>query len=111
MEVLFEFEGSRCPLKSDSSESILDLVLIELKKYNQNACICISTREESCVGGSGSRETYILQRWCVKWKTHVNVERIEEIQDGDRLTVVAKPSTKEIVSFNKHAECGVHIKI
>ena len=51
------------------------------------------------MGGPRSSETFILQRWCVKWKIHVNVERIEEIQDGDRLTVVSKPSTKAIVSL------------
>ena len=39
MEVLFEFQGSRRLLKPQSSEAVVELVLAEVKKFDQYAFI------------------------------------------------------------------------
>lgn len=89
--MLFECEDSRCPLKSDSTKAIVDLVLFELMKYNEDGCICLGL-DKNTIYGEGEA-LYVLQRWCV------NVARLEDIQDGDRLTVIRKSTREAIVSF------------
>ena len=39
MEILFEFQGSRCVLNPQSSQAVVDLVSAELKKFNEEAII------------------------------------------------------------------------
>ena len=34
------------------------------------------------------QDLYILQLWALKWETYVNVTDLEQIEDGDRLTVI-----------------------
>ena len=36
--------------------------------------------------------TFILQRWSEKWSTYVDVQREEDVSDGDKLQVIARPS-------------------
>ena len=44
----------------------------------------------SCERGHQSlaNDVYILQRWASRWETYVDVSDLEQIEDGDRLTVV-----------------------
>ena len=44
----------------------------------------------SCARGqtAGSKKVFILQRWSEKWKSFVDVTDIDQVFDGDRLTIV-----------------------
>ena len=84
MEVLLEYKDSRSLLKSDCTEAILDLILTELKKYDSEARIVFGE-------DSGGGCLYLLQRWSEKWG-YVNTSSADDIADGDRVTVVKKPS-------------------
>ena len=45
MEVLLEFQGSRRLLKPSSSEAVVDLVLAELKRFDQEAFLMVGSAD------------------------------------------------------------------
>ena len=45
MEVLLEFQGSRRLLKPSSSEAVVDLVLAELKRFDQEALLMVGSAD------------------------------------------------------------------
>lgn len=93
MEVLFEYKDSRCLLKGDSTEAIFDLIVNEFKKYEPETTIVSGVSGED--SGAGY---YLLQRWSEKWG-YVNASFADDITEGDKLTVVKKPSSETEVLF------------
>ena len=63
MEILFEFQGSRRMLKPQSSEAIVELVLAELKKFDQDAFILCGSGGDNDSGPSDAKPhvCYLLQ--------------------------------------------------
>ena len=55
----------------------------------------------SCVRGEQHRtdkRVYILQRWVEKWKNFVDVTDVDQINNGDRLTVVLESTNPAVVN-------------
>ena len=86
MEVLFELRESRKTLIT-TKDNIVFVIEEELGKVGVDGVLAYF----SCPQGErrhGSKDVYILQRWTDKWKSFVDVTDIDQIQDGDRLTVI-----------------------
>jgi len=102
MEVLFEYKQSRRRLNPPSSEVLLDFLLAELKSFDKDAFICgIQETTGSADFAKASRGTgYLLQKWSSKWETYVDVGSVDEVVNGDKLTVVLQPSASQTVSHS-----------
>ena len=86
MEVLFELHESRKTL-TITKDNVIFTVEEELGKLGVDRVLAYF----SCPRGErrhGGKDVYILQRWTEKWKTFVDVPDVDQIQDGDRLTVI-----------------------
>ena len=85
--VLFEFDG----LKME-----LSLCRATLSSYIETELHNMGLKE-SVVGLSMSREAtegkkhYLLQRWCKKWDSFINIDNVLQVYDGDRVTVLPNP--------------------
>ena len=95
MEILFEFKGSRRTIKCTARTELRDRICGELDALGV-ADSSVGFAHES---GSSSR-AYILQRFSSKWNTFVDVDKAEDILNGDRLTVVPTPvaATQKVIS-------------
>ena len=100
MEVLFEFQGSRRLLKPQSSEAVVELVLAEVKKFDQYAFILCESISDNDPEQSNAepRVGYLPQKWSQKWDAYVDVITVDEVDDGDKLTVTLKPAKSISVS-------------
>ena len=91
MEVLLEIGGSRKELSVDKGDVVF-AVEEELGQLGMDGILAYF----SCVRGEEHRtdkRVYILQRWAEKWESFVDVTDVEQIKDGDRLTVVLQSSS------------------
>ena len=80
LEVLLEFRGSRLPV-SVTYETALS-VLMEAAKVN----IC----KPGSMPPESDAELYFLQRFSEKWSTFVDIKCVNELKDGDRVTLSLK---------------------
>ena len=86
MEVLLEIEQSRIPLTVDK-DNVVYTVEEELGKIGLDGILA----HFSCPRGEkrhGNKNVFILQRFSDKFKLFVDVTNVEQINDGDRLTIV-----------------------
>ena len=90
MEILLEYKGSRRQLQITDPDDLFEIIEESLKKTGWSGFLALQTDSESDL--AELTDVYFLQRWSHKWSTFVDVADAEEIQSGDRLTVVAKPS-------------------
>ena len=83
---LFELHESRKTL-TITKDNVIFTVEEELGKLGVDGVLAYFSypRGERRHGG---KDVYILQRWTEKWKTFVDVPDVDQIQDGDRLTIV-----------------------
>lgn len=96
MEVLLEIEGSRKELCVDR-DNVIFIVEEELGKLGMDGILAYF----SCVRGEQHRtdkRVYILQRWAEKWKNFVDVTDVDQINNGDRLTVVLESTNPAVVN-------------
>ena len=91
VEVLFEFGGSRKELflrPSTACERIQEEIrCLGYTKAVVNLSVLCSKEDD-----------FLLQRWCKKWDTFVDVECVEQIVNKDRLTVVRNPVSHAVSS-------------
>ena len=113
MEVLLEIgEDSRKELRIDK-DNVVFAVEGELGQLGMDGILAYF----SCVRGEKHRSdkrVYILQRWSEKWENFVDVTDVEQIKDGDRLTVVLDRAAAEVTepteSFNaSNSRCHVSL--
>ena len=94
MEVLLEYKGSRRliqVLDRDISQ-IYGLLQRELNKVGWRGVILQEGPEgESSEANQLSR--YILQKWTEKFQRFVDLVNVEDLEDGDVLTVVLDPGS------------------
>jgi len=82
-DILFEFEGSRKQL-TISASTVLSCIEDQLKNRGiSEPKILLSARCD--VEGEG---IYLLQKWCNKWGTYIDVESIDQLKGGDKVCVV-----------------------
>lgn len=89
LEVLFEFSGSRKVLTVTSLTSLCEKVEGELLKFGVFGTVSPLSQVKQ-EGG----QAFFLQRYDAKWETFVNVDNIDQVIQGDKVTVVSKPCNK-----------------
>ncbi len=94
MDVLFEYRGSRRELAVASPSNLTDIVSEELRNLGRTGAVVL-TSEDTLPTTTGRRqnapEVYLLQRWSTLWNCYVDVRHSDEVADGDRLAVLARP--------------------
>ena len=93
MELLFEFEGSRRRLNPPSSAAVVEFVTAAIREVDRDASISLGNDSDV-----EPRAKYLLQRWSRKWSEFVDVMELHEVKDGDKLTVLPRPTKSCTVS-------------
>lgn len=100
MEVLFEYRGSRRQLSVSDKSSITRVVSSELQRVGKPRAQ-VFTANDSLPTGRSERarpDIYLLQKWSTQWDCYVDVAHYNEVSDGDKLAVIAKPKPPSKVS-------------
>ena len=88
MDVLFQFGDSKRVLKSTSADSLGQQILEELVVFDPKALIVEPGYSKPMVRGNNY---YLVQKWSKKWNDFVDLLDLNEVEDGDKLTVIPKP--------------------
>ena len=93
MEVLFEYRGSRRQLGVSDKENITQVVSGELHRLGRPRAQVYTANDDLPGVGEQSRrsEIYLLQKWSDQWDCYVDVAHYNEVSDGNRLAVIARP--------------------
>ena len=99
LEVLFEYSGSRIVVITELT-LLVEAIESELSKLGVEAVVCLSNT------GIEGENVMLLQRFDNKWQAFLNVEELEEITNGDKITVTLKPSAYSTtkVGFRPHKQ-------
>ena len=98
MEVLFEYSPTeyRCIIHAQKSQLYRDIEhhltlagISEPEVAVLSRTICRPERKHD------GRTEFFLQRWNLDWKCFVNVNSLEEVVPGDRLTVASRRPEKQ----------------
>ncbi len=102
MEILFEYRGSRRQLEVAEKESITRVVTDELRRVGKSRAQVFTASEDlPSMGGGGQKpDIYLLQRWSSQWDCYVDVSHCNEVTDGDKLAVIAKPKPSSVVNYS-----------
>lgn len=105
MEVLFEYRGSRRQLSVSDKKGITRVVSSELQRIGKPRAQVFTANDDLPSGrrAGGERvkpEVYLLQRWSAQWECYVDVGHCNEVCDGDKLAVIAKPKPPSKASWN-----------
>ncbi len=88
IDILFGYKGSRKDCKATHS-TLCMCIQQQLHSFGESDSVVLSG---SCPEPeSSNQEIFLLQKWSAKWNTFVNVDRVEEINDQDRVSVTRKP--------------------
>ena len=93
MEVLLEYKGSCRLLQVPDISRIYDLVQNELGKVGWRGVIVHEGEKMGSEANSELSSRYILQKWMEKYDRFVDLINVEDIKDGDILTVVLEPAS------------------
>ena len=87
LSVLLELGNSRKEIHEEK-DYLVCVIEEELKKVGKNDILAYF----SCERGHHSlkQDVYILQCWALKWEIYMDVTDLEQIEDGDHLTVIHK---------------------
>ena len=84
-DILFELDGSKRPLTVTSDTAFIAIEQ-EIGKLNKDISL-LPLNERIADQTDRSKPLYVLQRWCSKFSTFVDVRNKEEFVDETRLTV------------------------
>ena len=87
LDVLFEFQESRKPL-AVSRDAIIKAVERELAACMGNACLLPPGMSLGETASSSKKSFFLLQRWSLKWNAFIDVQSVDNINDGDKTMVV-----------------------
>ena len=90
LDILFEYKGSRKPLRRVRRECVVEVIKEELVRYGDTAAVVQLSGE-----GSTDGSVYLLQKWSDVWGTYVDVEEIDDLEDKDKVTVVPMPTSQQ----------------
>ena len=111
MEVLLEYGTSRRPLKPSGGIITRCVLEDEFQKAGWSGSLDVhdtmftDDTDESESSTCKCNSKFILQRWEHKWNCFIDVSDIEEVKNGDRLTVVLMPGKEQ--TTNGSAEVKV----
>ena len=90
IEILFEYEGSKRALAVTPS-NLVHIIENELKDGFgiDNATVSCSRDKTS---------DFLIQKWCLKWNTFIDLANIGEIKDEDRITIINNPISSSKVN-------------
>lgn len=92
MEVLFEYRGSRRQITVADSEGVTRVLSRELHRIGKPKARVFTVNDELPSRSQGPLpDIYLLQKWSQQWDCYVDVAHSNEVADGDRLAVIAKP--------------------
>jgi len=93
MEVLLEINMPRKELR-DSKGELVYVVEREMGSLGMDGVLAYF----SCPHGKrfGIKTLYLLQRWPQKWNSFVDVTDVDQVVDGDRLTIALQSSAPEL---------------
>ena len=89
-EILFEYKFSESTIKCTKND-VRNRITMRLASLGVPNAILQLTSSSSGIDGNN----FILQRYSSKWDTFVDVDQLEALCDGDRLSVVPVPSSAE----------------
>lgn len=100
MDVLFEYRGSKTELTVGERDSLKEVVSAELRRIGKARAQVLTTRDTlPPPGGRAGPEVYILQKWSDVWGCFVDVRNHNEVSNGDRLAVIARPKPASKVLY------------
>ena len=102
MEVLFEYRGSRKELAVGSLDNLTDVVTAELRQLGRTRAVVLTSNDNLPVPTDRRQsppEVYLLQKWSALWDCYVDVRHTNDVKDGDRLAVLARPKPPSKVMF------------
>ncbi len=104
MEVLFEYKGSRRQLNVAGGESLTRVLSRELQRVGKPRAQVFTAKDDlpSSRRGEQVPDIYLLQKWSEQWECYVDVAHCNDVSDGDRLAVVAKPKPTSKVNKSRH---------
>ena len=88
-EILLEYRGSRRVMKfCDSDDNILERIEREVRKVEQNESVVVSLDPALSSSRKGDCDNiYHLQKWSTRFGCFTDVSSIDDITDGDRVSV------------------------
>ena len=94
MEVLFEYRGSKREVSVGNPECLTGVISDELRRIGKSRALVLTSHDTlpQPVGrGRAPPEIYLLQKWSGLWNCFVDVRHFNEVSNGDRLAVIARP--------------------
>ena len=87
MEVLFEVDGSRKILSMSNGILVYEIEK-EIEQLGKNGILAyfLCVRDEQ----PPHKNVFILQRWSRKWKGFVDVTDVDQVVNGDQLTITSQ---------------------
>ena len=98
MELLFEYQESRRRVNPPSSEAVVECILEEIRKFDHKASLLLGSANKDDDAKPPADSEYVLQKWSQKWGVYIDVTKLEEVEDGDKLTAIPKPTRAYSVS-------------
>ena len=96
MELLFEYSEYRCVLRTNKSRVCKDVEgLLKKAGVTNLSVLAFITNMGGIKAGGKKLTTFFLQKWNSDWRCYINVDSLEDIDNGDRLTVVKFPPHAE----------------
>ena len=106
IDILLDYKGSRKDCKATHS-TLCMCIQQQLHSFGESDPVVLSG---SCPEPeSSNQEIFLLQKWSAKWNTFVNVDRVEEINDQDRVSVTRKPLSRKPLSPPSKVYTSVYI--
>lgn len=97
MDILFEYRGSRRHLTIGDEESVTRVVSKELHRIGKPRARVFTANDELPSLERPVPDVYLLQKWSKLWDCYVDVAHCNEVADGDKLAVIAKPKPRSNV--------------
>ena len=94
MDVLFEYRGSKRVLAIGLPDNLLGVVSNELKRIGKTRALVLTGNDslpQPASRGEPKPEIYLLQKWSDVWGCFVDVNHYREVDDGNRIAVIARP--------------------
>ena len=92
VSVLFEMDSSRKEM-CEERDRLVFAIESELTNVGKSGILAYFSCERD--HQSVTTDVYILQRWSLRWQAFVDVTDVDQIEDGDRLTVIRQPHLQE----------------